>query len=80
MSDLENQTNERHDRKQEQQIHICLVFKMQLILKQVRLGQMLMNTVVTCRPAREVMCAEVLQHSRSLPVYLHLATYLLSSP
>lgn len=37
----------RHDRKQQQQMNICLVFRMQHISEQVRLGQMLMNTVVT---------------------------------
>lgn len=68
-----------HDRKKQQQLNVCLVFRMQHISMQVRLGQMLMNTIVTCRPAWEVMCGEVLESTRSLPVYLHLVTYLLSS-
>lgn len=63
----------------EQKQQICLVFRMQHISMQVRLSQMLMNTVVTWRPAWEVMCGEVLESSRSLPVYSHLVTYLLSS-
>lgn len=40
-------------------INICQVFRMQHVPEQVRLNQMLMNTVVTQRPAFEVMCGEV---------------------
>ena len=41
-----SKTNE-HDRKRQQQINICQVFIMQRISVQVRLSQLLMNTVVT---------------------------------
>lgn len=76
---MQSLENKKTWQKQLQQMNICLVFRMQHISMQVRLSQMLMNTVVTWRPAWEVICGEVLESSRSLPVYFHLVTYLLSS-